>query len=157
MKKLLSFTALVTVLGLLAACGKSDEKQAQDMLRGAAPQASWDDALTLKADVTCDGQPDVIVIGRQPDAVWLGMVEKSKPTSTPLVVRFAIGPKDPASFCSKPKKIEETAISCENEGGKLPGCVPVQGCKAFTVVEDTCDPFHFYWDSERKSLTWWRR
>jgi hypothetical protein len=141
----------------LTACGKSDEKQAKDILRGAAPQATWEDSLTLKADVTCDGQEDVVVVGRGADAVWLGVVEKSKPTAAPLAVRFAIGAKDQGAFCGKPKKIEKTEISCTNEGGKLPGCVPVKGCSAFTVVEDSCDPFHFYWDSERQSLTWWRR
>ncbi len=157
MKNVVPFAVMVVAAGLLSACGKSEEKQATDMLRGAAPQASWDDALTLKADVTCDGQQDVVVVGRQADAVWLGVVEKSRPGTAPLVVRFPVGAKDQGTFCSKPTKITKTEMVCANEGGKLPGCVPVKNCAAFDVVEASCDPFHFYWDSERNSLTWWRR
>lgn len=161
MQRLTPLAVLAVTAVLLSACGKSDEKEARDVLRGAAPQASWDDPLTLKADVTCDGQPDTVVIGRGADAVWLGVVEKSKPTAAPLAVRFALGAmggaKDQGAFCGKPTKIEKTDIVCSNEAGKLPGCVEVKGCSAFTVVEESCDPFHFYWDSERQSLTWWRR
>jgi hypothetical protein len=26
----------------------------------------------------------------------------------------------------------------------------------FTVIDNACDPFNFYWDSSCKSLAWWR-
>ena len=158
LKRLLPFIAVAGALLVLSGCGKSDQKQATEILQKASPEANWDKALSMTADVTCDGQPDTVLVGHRDDAVWLGVVQKSKPVSdAPLVVKFAIGAKDQGAFCANPVKITRESLVCDNEGGKLPGCLKVEGCSAFTVAEETCDPFHFYWDNDRKSLTWWRR
>lgn len=149
---------LVGALAALGACGKKDEKTVQAIMSKAIPQATWDNSLTTTADITCDGQPDIVTVGHGEDGVWVGMIEKAKltPEATPLIVHFPYG-SEPGSFCGKPKRAEHSERVCTNEGGTLPGCTPIKGCQAVTMVVDNCDPFHFYWDGDRNSLTWWRR
>jgi len=36
-------------------------------------------------------------------------------------------------------------------------CKPTKGCHSFTVIDDECDSFNFYWDSSRRTLAWWRQ
>lgn len=149
---------LLGALGALGACDSSDEKAAKAMMSKAAPQAAWDKALTTTVDITCDGKPDILAVADSADGVWVGMVEKFQLglETPPTVVRFPYGPEQGA-FCGKPKKIEHGERVCSNEGGKLPGCLPIKGCQSVTLPVESCDPFHFYWDGERSSLTWWRR
>jgi hypothetical protein len=157
-KTITSVLVVAGALGLLSACGKSDEKAARNMMSKAVPQAKWGNDLTTSADITCDGQPEIISVGHAEDAIWVGVVEKSKigVDGAPVIVRFPFG-AEPGSFCSKPKRIDKSQLVCTNEGGTLPGCKPINGCQQITLVEDECGSFHFYWDNDRNSLTWWRR
>jgi hypothetical protein len=57
-------------------------------------------------------------------------------------------------FCAFPTRIEISPLQCAIDDGPLLGCKPIKGCQAFTVVDDECDSFNFYWDFSHKSLRW---
>lgn len=120
---------------------------------------NWDAKTAAVADVTCDGIPDTVVVGYERGAVWLGMVPRTKSgrSGKPTTTRFSIGRETQDSLCATPVRVAVYPIECEDEEGSLPGCKAVKGCSAFSLVDNTCDSFHFYWDSARKLLTWWRR
>jgi hypothetical protein len=102
-----------------------------------------------------------MMIGSQPGAVWVGVVfgSGSQGRQQPVTDRYSLGGDRQDSFCVRPVRIETYPITCEPGGsiGELPGCVEAKGCFAFGVIEEACDSFNYYWDSERKALAWWRR
>lgn len=138
--------------------GQETTQTPLEILRSKAPGAMWDEGISVRADVTCDGVADVVMVGHETNVAWIGVVPGlSSEQSEPIASSFPIGTHSQGSFCSKPVKIEAYPITCEDEDGALPGCQPVKDCQAFSVIDDACDSFHFYWDSDQKRLTWWRR
>ena len=160
MKRLAASTVLVLLAsqaGLSTAAGPSAGIKA---LREVKREVNWDAKTAVVADVTCDGVPDAVVVGYERDAVWLGAVPgtRSNKSAKLTTTRFSVGKQTQDSFCAVPVRVEVYPIECEDEEiGTLPGCKPVKGCLAFSLVDDSCDSFHFYWDSSQKALTWWRR
>ncbi len=132
---------------------------ALEMLRRTGAGVNWDADSKVVADVSCDGIADTSYVGYGKKAVWLGVVfgTNSQPGRKPFTARFAVGKHDQGSFCATPVKLDSYPMVCRTEDGPLPGCAQVKGCSAISMVDDICDSFHFYWDSARKSLTWWRR
>ena len=131
------------------------------ILSAAKPMVNWDAKSAVNADVTCDGKVDTAVVGYEKDeAIWLGVVSGAvgnKPTK-PVTMRFLVGKETQDSFCSSPVEIEVQPIGCEDDDiGALPGCKEVKGCSEFSMIDSSCDSFHFYWDSSKKKLVWWRR
>lgn len=129
-------------------------------LRAAAPGVTWETGNTARGDVTCDGRTDVIAVGYQGRrTVWIGLVPGGADASVgePIVGSFSVGDQTEESFCTLPVRLELQRLACENEDGSLPGCRPVDGCLGFTARDDACDGFHFFWNSERATITWWRR
>lgn len=126
-------------------------------LHVAQPKVNWDAKTAVSADVTCDGRADTAIVGYdRNEAVWLGVVSGN--SKYPVTMKFLVGKHSQDSFCSIPVQIETHPIDCEgDEGETLPGCKKVKGCSDFSLVDNSCDSFHFYWDSTRKKLAWWRR
>lgn len=127
------------------------------------PSVRWDGRLSTYADITCDGIPDEIQVGEDKDAVWIGIqVLPGRPLAlgekNKVVTRsFPRGQSDGA-FCGPPRKVEVYDRSCEGEDGKpMAGCHPEKSCKAFTVSDDACDGFNFFWDDDHGTISWWRR
>jgi hypothetical protein len=108
------------------------------------------------ADVRCDGKPDAIMLGSEGEKVWVGVAGDSDSRHTPITNSFVVGKQSQDSFCSIPKRIEVASLDCDTGDGTLPGCKKIKSCQSFSVVDDDCDPFNFYWDSARKTLRWWR-
>lgn len=131
------------------------------ILHAAKREVDWDAKTAVSADVTCDGNADIAIVGYEKEqAVWVGVVPGSdkKRVSKPVMMRFPVGKHSQDSFCSVPVQIEAQPIECDDEElGALPGCKRVRGCSDFSIVDHACDSFHFYWDSSRKRLMWWRR
>lgn len=158
---------LVIVCALLAATGgvrpevSRGQETAQaplEILMSKAPSAMWDENQSVRADVTCDGVEDVVMLGHEKDVAWLGVVPGSSGKQLePIVGSFPISAGSQGSFCAQPAQIEIYEIYCENEDGALPGCKYIKGCQAFSVIDHACDSFRFYWDSDQERLTWWRR
>jgi len=150
---------------LLTCAATAQDLKATDsaiaVLRTTKPEVNWDAKTAVSADVTCDGKADTAIVGYEKnEAVWLGVVPGSDKNraSRPVTMRFLIGKHSQDSFCAVPVQIETHPIVCDDEElGALPGCKRVKGCSDFFMVDNACDSFHFYWDSSRKRLVWWRR
>jgi hypothetical protein len=131
------------------------------ILHAAQPEVEWDAKTAVSADVTCDGKSDTAIVGYvKSEAVWLGVVagNNDNKASKPVVMKFLVGKHSQDSFCAIPVQIETHPIDCDgDEGETLPGCKKVKGCSDFSLVDNSCDSFNFYWDSSRKKLAWWRR
>jgi len=131
---------------------------ALEALKKAVPSASWNDGPTTTADVTCDGKADLIAIGRDGTSLWIGVVPsgpKGK-LGKPLVSRWEIGGARQDRFCAMPVRVETYHHTCESESGALEGCKPNKRCMDFSVIDDACDPFNFYWNNQERRFTWWR-
>jgi hypothetical protein len=131
------------------------------------PDVAWDGKGAVVADVTCDAVADVVVVGYQGKSVWIAMVPGAPAgkSGKPWLARFPISRNGQAGLCAMPVHLAVYPLNCDgdsDEAGEdeqpwLPGCRAIKGCSAFAVVDDTCDSLHFYWNSRRKALTWWRR
>ena len=124
-------------------------------LRKTHPTVKWNSKLSAVADVLCEGKPGNIVLGSENNKVIVGVVSGLRPHRTE-VLSFPIKSSTQEGFCASPVRIETSPLDCEPDVGALPGCKVIQGCSAFTVIDDECDSFNFYWDSSRRSLAWWR-
>jgi hypothetical protein len=125
-----------------------------DTLRQSRPSTNWNAASARTADVDCDSKPDTVILGSEKGKVVVGVVWADH--RQPQLFVFPIRRDRQDGFCAVPKRIDVTAADCESDEGPLPGCKAVRGCKAFSVRDDECDSFNFYWDATQKALTWWR-
>ena len=140
----------------VAAAGEAANTSAISTLRKAQPSVRWDEKSVVVADITCDGKPDRIAVGYGKDeSVWVGFMQRG---ARPITMQFPLGRHSQNSLCSTPVRLETSSLACSDEEiGDLPGCKEVKGCSAFSVTDDNCDSFHFYWNASRKELVWWRR
>ncbi|TAK99077.1 MAG: hypothetical protein EPO08_17395 [Rhodospirillaceae bacterium] len=147
--------SLVAIVGLF---GCATENPAIRALEAEVPEATWDQKTAVKADVTCDGANDTLVLGSEKDTVWIGVVPGPGKTSAklkPLAWNFPISAGNQGSFCARPVRIVPYDHVCENDAyGKMGDCKPIKGCKDFAVVDDTCDSFNFYWNTDGKFSLW---
>lgn len=122
-------------------------------LRKAKPTVRWNEESVTVADINCDGRPDRIAVGYHGKSVWVGFIPDG---GRPVTMRFPIGQGGQDSFCSTPVHIETSPLTCSSDEGALPGCKKIPGCREFSVGDENCDSFHFYWHALRKELAWWR-
>ena len=151
-KTLRAFLMVVT----LWAAGQNPNGSVLDFLKQNHPSVQWDEKSAKVADVTCDGTPDTVVFGSDPGKVWVAVVSPNEPRN-PQLLSFPLATHSQDSFCSVPVRIELEPFDCDADGEKLPGCKPVKSCSTFSLADDACDSFHFYWDSTRQTIRWWRR
>lgn len=129
-------------------------------LRSARPNVEWDSKKIVIADVTCDGIPDALVLGQGKGGVWIGVVSGTRQggAGKTITMRFSVGEGSQDSFCAPAVRIELNQMDCTgDEDERLEGCRVTKGCNEFSVADDKCDSFHFYWDSSKKAIRWWRR
>ena len=124
-------------------------------LRKLQPDIQWNEKSAVIADVNCDGKRESIVVGKQKSDVVVAIVSGQRQDKSDLM-SFPIDSATQNGFCGVPVSIEISPLDCASNGDALPGSKPVQGCQQFSVVDDECDPFNFYWDSAHKRLAWWR-
>jgi hypothetical protein len=117
--------------------------------------AKWNGKSAVLAEVTCEGQPDTVVFGSEKGKVVVAVVSGSNPNKIQFFT-FPVRRDTQDGFCAFPTRISTAPLNCEAEGGTLSGCKPVKGCQEFTVDDDGCDPFNFYWDSSHQTVQWWR-
>jgi hypothetical protein len=153
-----TYEVLMVFIGLtatLAAAQISKAKGATRDLQKSRPAVSWNEKSAVTADVTCDGHIDRIVLGSEKGRVVIAVVSGG-PTKKTQVFRFPIRPDTQDGFCAPPSRISIAPLNCETEAGTLDGCRPFKECREFTVDDDDCDPFNFYWDALKKTIRWWR-
>lgn len=154
--RFLTIAALFAISASAVAANESANASAISTLRKAQPSVRWDGESVVVADITCDGKPDRIAVGYGKDeSVWVGFIQRG---ARPITMQFPVGRHSQNSLCSTPVRLETSSLVCSDEEmGDLPGCKEVKGCSAFSVVDDSCDSFHFYWNASRNELVWWRR
>ena len=105
-------------------------------LQKARANVQWDPTSEVRADVTCDGIPDAVVLGHRKDEVWVGVVSgASGETPRAISMRLHVGNHSQDSLCQLPVRLETYPIECENENGYLPGCRRIKSCQAFSVID----------------------
>jgi hypothetical protein len=145
----LRFLILFLILAVPAA-------QALDLTRLKTPGVTWQTSRAKTADVTCDGHPDTVLFGTARKYVWVGILPGNG--GKPQTMSFPIDSGRQDGFCEAPKHITVSPITCSDpEMGKFPGCKAIKGCQDFSVADEACDSFHFYWDASKKMTRWWRR
>jgi hypothetical protein len=150
---------VVLVVVLMVECGVSAQlsgPSALNALRKMRATANWNTSSAKMADFDCDGKPDMVLLGSEKDTVVVGVVWGAQ-SKQPQVLVFPSGRQTQNGFCSNPKKIETVPLDCQSDSGPLPGCRAAAGCKAFSIPDNGCDAFYFYWDSSRDGVSWWRR
>jgi hypothetical protein len=145
------FAFSIVVLLASMACAQTPV----DVLHRARPQAKWEMKSAKAGDVDCDGKADTVVLGSEGKTVLVGIVQAA-PKSSPIVLEFSIDPAQQDAFCAAPTVIEMSNMDCQSDAGRLEGCKSSKSCKQFTVSDDKCDSFHFYWDAKQKGIRWWR-
>lgn len=146
---------LFFILPGIAIAQTSKTDAAVEALRRVHPATIWNVKSARVADVDCDSKPDTIVIGLERGKVAIGIVWGNA-NKQPQVLTFPIRRDTQDGFCAVPSQIETSPLDCRSEAGTLPGCKVSNGCQAFSLRDDECDPFNFYWDAVHKKLAWWR-
>lgn len=134
----------------------STSKLAVTSLQKSNASVNWNVNSAKTADVDCDGKPDTVMLGSEKDKVFVGVVWGSKAKQAQIRM-FPINSAAQDGFCSNPRTISISPLDCQSNDGPLPGCKVVPGCKGFSVSDNACDPFNFYWDVTRGTLEWWRQ
>jgi hypothetical protein len=147
------FTLILTFF--IPAAAQSKVATAVAAVRASNPKVQWDAKTAVTADITCDGIADVVVVGYDDKSVWVALVPgmKDGTLAKPIVQQFPIDAGVQSGFCEKPVRIVVSPLVCDDD---LPGCKPTKGASDFGLYDDACDHFNFYWDSDRKTLRWWR-
>ena len=124
-------------------------------LRKTHPTVKWRSQPIAIADVLCEGKPGTVVLGSGKNDVVVGVVSGLRQHKTE-VLSFPIRSQTQNGFCGVPVRIKVYPRDCETDLGALPGCKPIKDCRSFSVIDDECDSFNFYWDSSRRAIRWWR-
>ena len=126
-----------------------------DGLRRSHPSVKWNIKSARLADVTCDGDPDVMLLGSDENKVVVAVTSGRRQEKSQML-SFPIGRDIQDGFCAQPTRLGIVPLDCETDEGPLSGCKPSKGCRAFTISDEECDAFNFYWDSSRNAIRWWR-
>jgi hypothetical protein len=153
MKSLALLSALILPITIVA---QSPSSTAIRTLSQSHPEINWKTTSAITADFDCDGKADTVVLGSKGKDVAVGVIWGAE-SKHPEVSTFPLRSATQDGFCSVPTRIEASPHDCDTGEGRLPGCVASKSCKDFSVVDDDCDSFNFYWDSKQKRLAWWRR
>jgi hypothetical protein len=144
----------VGVIFLVPANAQELKTNSVSEFKNSHPTIKWSSKPVL-ADVLCDGNPATVIFGSENQNVIVAVISSAHPNKTQMF-SFPIRSDTQDGFCALPNKIQFSALDCKTDEGPLPGCKRIRGCKAFSVNDDDCDSFNFYWDSSRRALAWWR-
>ena len=153
---------LLLSLPLMAVADETDEgniEPATPLRPESRAPIQWDVARAVSADVTCEGKEDTIVLGYQGrNQIWISVRRngtEGRPLLPPIIL--PVGTEGAEAFCKTPVQIQTFPLDCKKGDGPLEGCAVNPGCQGFTLSDGVCDGFHFYWNSQKQRLDWWRR
>ena len=158
MRLLALFTLLVATLpgSILAAAVPAALSPPPAELTARQP-IQWDIPRALSVDVTCDGNPDTLVIGYQgPNQFWLHLQPGGDGGEWGESIHFALTPAPAAgaALCQAPIQIQPAAQPCR--AGHTANCRALPGCPGFILSDGLCGQLHFYWDPQQQRLDYWR-
>jgi hypothetical protein len=137
--------------------GRPGAPTALDLLRQRDPQASWDAASQVHADLDLDGVADYAVRGLRKDRVLVGIVKGPlEAKSRTWILDFPWGKESQDSLCSKKVKIELEDLDDSSTAGAKPARVKKGKGKGISLYDDRCDAFHIYWNADDQKFDWWR-
>lgn len=148
-------TAAAFFATAIAGFAAAHYQAAMDALDKADHGVVWDTKGAITADVTCDGKPDLVIVGQKGAMGVVAVVPGLDRPGKPIIGEYPTGRNDlQDGFCEARLKVFLEPRNCQWEDGFIPGCKVVKGCKAFRVGGEECDAFHFYWDTKAKQLTY---
>ena len=145
--------------GFCVASAEPSTKRAIEILSKLTHKhVTWNQRSAVTADVSCDGSPEKIVLGHRGNDVVIGVVPTNRSGNAKVqLFNFpATNTIGQDAFCGGEVHLGSGPLMCRSEDGPLDGCRPKRHCKSFDAYDGECDAFHFYWDSKRKRLTYWR-
>ena len=161
MKPVLILIWAALLAGMMAASpGSARAVSAIGILRSVQPAVRWKAKTAMTGDFTCDGREDTAMIGfGRRGEPWIGLVPGSAGhrASVPSTLKFRLGNGYQDALCATPVRIETSPLVCLDPQTRLmPGCKPLPGCLALSMIDGKCDAVHFYWDADEPMLRWWR-
>ena len=136
---------------------------------------SWERTTAQHADLTGDGKKEQVFLGKGNDKIFIGIIAgTASGASKPWKLEFSTDGLHENALCSTEVNIAPEvpsfpleAFGCNAES-RSQRCSELRKLdrtfqhlakrKAFSIVleDGLCDPFHIYWDSEKKLFRWWR-
>jgi hypothetical protein len=137
--------------------GRPGAPTALSLLRQRDPQASWDAASQVQADLDLDGVADYALRGLRKDRVMVGIVKGPlEAKSRTWILDFPWGKESQGSLCSKKVKIEIEDLDDSSTACAKPARVKKGKGKGISLYDDRCDAFHIYWNADDQKFDWWR-
>ena len=134
-----------------AARRSHEQRQAAaDLLFKRFPEANWNTEPYLAADITGDGEDELILVGRGGSDVFIGVVPpKFDATSRAWFVRLGVAADKQDALC-------DSKVTLTAEQPASPA-VTAKGARGVRIDDGKCDAFHLFWDPAGEKLRWWRR
>ena len=152
--------------------------QAQDSTNAAArlkkdhPKIQWNAATATKVDIDCDGKPDTFYWGIDPEVEHTYYIhgKNEKYIYAEIAFGFEFGNNTKTQtlnvpffkntgyygFRTEPNKIDVQPLSCDWEGGAIPGCAKNDRCESMWIRDGKGFEGYVFWDSDRKQVSWIR-
>jgi hypothetical protein len=142
-------------LPLSAAAGHvaADRATAFAKLKEASPGLRWQAKTSLKIDVNADGIADFVFLKQNLHSATVGVVLGNR--RSVYIKTLPIADPSQESICAGPASIWVESLSDEPDAD-APGFVKSKAGTSFGLGGGECDAFHFYWDAQKKEITWWR-
>lgn len=145
------------------------------ILARADKNIAWERATALRADLTGDGKKEQVFLGKGNDKIFIGIIAGTATgTSKPWKLEFSTDKLHENALCSTEVNITTEvpslpleAFGCDVES-RSHRCAELRKLdrtfqhlakrKASGIIleDGLCDPFHIYWDIEKKLFRWWR-
>ena len=127
-------------------------------LQAIAEEIKWDETSTVKADINCDGTPDIAKLGYFDKQVRLSVT--IDPDGPSQFIDFGLGmPGYQNALCGTDPvlTIEVMDYDLVEVFGENPeGFKQSKTCKGLNVRAGECDSMHIFWNHETNHINWWR-